>query len=79
VDVRSAAWRGLPGASAQPVSRRLALIRQWAGHDAALAQNDAEIQWLERLVWDAIYAVQKAGQPHGYVGCGEVEAEGMGR
>ena len=38
-----------------------ALIRQWAGHDAALAQRDAEIQRLERLVWDAIYALQKAG------------------
>jgi hypothetical protein len=39
-----------------------ALIRQWAGHDAALAQREAEIQKLERLVWDAIYALQKAGQ-----------------
>jgi hypothetical protein len=38
-----------------------ALIRQWAGQDAALAQRDAEIQNLERLVWDAIYALQKAG------------------
>jgi hypothetical protein len=38
-----------------------ALIRQWAGHDAALAQRDAEAQRLERLVWDAIYALQKAG------------------
>lgn len=38
-----------------------ALIRQWAGHDAAVAQRDAEIQKLERLVWDAIYALQKAG------------------
>lgn len=39
-----------------------ALIRQWAGQDAAVAQRDAEIQKLERLVWDAIYALQKAGQ-----------------
>jgi len=38
-----------------------AIIRQWAGHDAALAQRDAEIQKMERLVWDAIYALQKAG------------------
>lgn len=38
-----------------------ALIRQWAGHDAAVAQREAEIQRLERLVWDAIYALQKAG------------------
>lgn len=38
-----------------------ALIRQWAGHDAALAQREVEIQRLERLVWDAVYALQKAG------------------
>ncbi len=38
-----------------------ALLRQWAGHDAALAQREAEIQRLERLVLDAIYALQKAG------------------
>jgi hypothetical protein len=38
-----------------------ALLRQWAGHDAALAQRDAAIQKAERLVWDAIYALQKAG------------------
>jgi hypothetical protein len=38
-----------------------ALIRQWAGHDAAIAQRESEIQRLERLVWDAVYALQKAG------------------
>jgi hypothetical protein len=38
-----------------------ALIRQWAGHDAALGQRDAEIERLERLVWDAVYLLQKAG------------------
>ncbi len=38
-----------------------ALIRQWAGLDAAVAQREAEIQRLERLVWDAVYALQKAG------------------
>jgi hypothetical protein len=38
-----------------------ALIRQWAGHDAAVAQRETEIQRLERLVWDAVYALQKAG------------------
>jgi hypothetical protein len=38
-----------------------ALIRQWAGHDAAVAQREAEIVRLERLVWDAVYALQKAG------------------
>jgi hypothetical protein len=38
-----------------------ALIRQWAGQDAAIAQREAEIQRLERLVWDAVYALQKAG------------------
>ena len=38
-----------------------ALIRQWAGHDDAVAQREAEIQRLERLVSDSIYALQKAG------------------
>jgi hypothetical protein len=38
-----------------------ALIRQWTGHDPAVALREAEIQRLERLVWDAIYALQKAG------------------
>jgi hypothetical protein len=38
-----------------------ALIRQWTGHDAAVAQREAVIERLERLVWDAIYALQKAG------------------
>jgi hypothetical protein len=37
------------------------LLRQWAGQDAAIAQRDTEIQRLERLVWDAVYALQKAG------------------
>jgi hypothetical protein len=38
-----------------------ALIRQWAGHDSALAIRDAEIERLERLLWDAVYVLQKAG------------------
>jgi hypothetical protein len=38
-----------------------ALIRQWCGMDVAVAQRQAEIQKLERLVWDAVYALQKAG------------------
>lgn len=38
-----------------------AIIRQWTGHDPAVAQREAEIQKLEKLVWDAIYALQKAG------------------
>ena len=38
-----------------------ALIRQWTGSDAALATRDQHIAMLERLVWDAIYALQKAG------------------
>jgi hypothetical protein len=38
-----------------------AIIRQWAGYDAAIAQKEAQIQRLERLVFDAIYALQKAG------------------
>jgi hypothetical protein len=37
-----------------------ALVRQWAGHDAAIAEREAHIVRLERLVWDAIYALQKA-------------------
>lgn len=39
-----------------------AMIRQWTGHDPAIAQREEHIQMLERLVWDAIYALQKAGQ-----------------
>jgi hypothetical protein len=38
-----------------------ALIRQWTGHDPAVAEREAHIQRLERLVWDAVYALQKAG------------------
>ena len=36
-------------------------MRQWAGHDAAIAQREAEIRRLERLLWDVVYALQKAG------------------
>lgn len=38
-----------------------AIIRQWTGYDAAIAQKEAQIERLERLVYDAIYALQKAG------------------
>jgi hypothetical protein len=38
-----------------------AIIRQWAGYDAAISQKEAQIQRLERLVLDAVYALQKAG------------------
>ena len=38
-----------------------ALIRQWTGHDPAIAAREAMLQKLQRLVWDAIYALQKAG------------------
>lgn len=38
-----------------------ALLRQWAGYDAAVAQREDRIRRLQRLVWDAIYALQKAG------------------
>jgi hypothetical protein len=38
-----------------------ALVRQWTGHDPAISQREAEIARLERLVWDAVYALQKAG------------------
>jgi hypothetical protein len=37
-----------------------ALIRQWAGHDAAVAAREERIKRLERLVWDAVYALQRA-------------------
>jgi len=37
-----------------------ALIRQWAGYDAAVAQREEEIKRLERLLWDTVYALQKA-------------------
>jgi len=36
-------------------------IRQWCGFDASMAERDKRIEVLERLVWDAIYALQKAG------------------
>ena len=38
-----------------------AIIRQWTGLDPAIAQREKYIEQLERLVWDAIYALQKAG------------------
>ena len=38
-----------------------ALIRQWTGHDPAVAAREDHIQRLERLVLDAIYTLQKAG------------------
>lgn len=38
-----------------------AIVRQWTGHDPAVAAREARMQQLERLVWDAVYALQKAG------------------
>jgi hypothetical protein len=38
-----------------------AIIRQWTGNDPAVAAREEHIQRLERLVSDAIYALQKAG------------------
>lgn len=38
-----------------------AIVRQWTGPDAIVAQREEYIKQLERLVWDAIYALQKAG------------------
>jgi hypothetical protein len=38
-----------------------ALVRQWAGHDVAVAAREERIKRIERLVWDAVYALQKAG------------------
>jgi hypothetical protein len=40
---------------------RWALVRQWCGPDAALATRENRIAGLERLVLDAVYALQKAG------------------
>jgi len=36
-----------------------ALVRQWAGHDAAIAIREERIQKLERVVWDAVYVLQR--------------------
>jgi hypothetical protein len=41
-----------------------AIIRQWTGHDPAVAAREATIERLTRLVWDAIYALQKAKLNH---------------
>lgn len=38
-----------------------ALIRQWCGTDAALASRESRIAALERVVWDAVYMLQRAG------------------
>ena len=38
-----------------------ALIRQWCGQEAAIAARENRIAELERLVWDAVYVLQKAG------------------
>jgi hypothetical protein len=38
-----------------------ALIRQWCGYDAAVAEREKQIIELEKLVWDAVYVLQKAG------------------
>lgn len=59
--IRSKARGRLSRRAAEWVPIIVALIRQWTGYDPAVAQRDAEIQRLERLVWDAIYAHQKAG------------------
>lgn len=42
-----------------------AIIRQWTGHDPAIAAREAYIERLQKLVWDAIYALQKAGLDDG--------------
>lgn len=38
-----------------------ALVRQWCGLDAAIAAREQRISDLEKLVWDAVYILQKAG------------------
>jgi hypothetical protein len=32
-----------------------AIVRQWTGYDLAVAEREAYIERLQRLVWDAIY------------------------
>jgi hypothetical protein len=48
-----------------PFARPGAAPRPWreltTGHDPVVAEGEAEIQQLERLVWHAVYALQKAG------------------
>jgi hypothetical protein len=38
-----------------------ALARQWTGHDAAVENWQKRVSRLERLIWDAVHALQKAG------------------
>jgi hypothetical protein len=38
-----------------------AILRQWCHNDALTAAREKEISTLVQLVWDAIYALQKAG------------------
>jgi hypothetical protein len=38
-----------------------AIVRQWTGPDAVVVQRDEYIKQLERLVWDAVYVLQKVG------------------
>jgi hypothetical protein len=38
-----------------------AIVRQWCGLDAAIAIREKRISDLERLVWDAVYVLQKTG------------------
>jgi hypothetical protein len=38
-----------------------AFVRQWAGQDEPPARRDKEIECLNRLVIDAIYALRSAG------------------
>ena len=38
-----------------------AIVRQWCGLDAAIAAREKRISDLERLVWDAVYVLQKTG------------------
>ncbi len=38
-----------------------ALVRQWCGQDAAIAAREQRISYLEKLLWDAVYVLQKSG------------------
>jgi len=46
-----------------------AIVRQWCHNDAFIAAREKEIGTLVQLVWDAIYALQKAGADEEQLDC----------
>ncbi len=46
-----------------------AIIRQWTGLDPAIAEREAQIQRLERLVWDAVYVYKRRGSTMKRLAC----------